>query len=134
VIVLLAVPILPGACVAHILIVDDEESDRVGLAAMLESAGHEVCFAGEGNEALEVYLTRRIHVVLTDMVMPGADGLGLISALKNVDPRASIIAISGKSRSQLEASKIFGADRVLEKPIDREALLRAVADVIDGRA
>ena len=119
---------------ASILIVDDEETDRVGLAAMLESDGHEVCFAEEGNEALEMYLTRRIHVVVTDMVMPGGDGLGLISALKNLDPRAAIIAISGKSRSQLEASKIFGADRVLEKPIDREALLRAVAEVIDGRA
>ena len=119
---------------ASILIVDDEETDRLGLAAMLESGGHEVCFAAEGNEALEMYLTRRIHVVVTDMVMPGGDGLGLISALKNVDPRAAIIAISGKSRSQLEASRIFGADHVLEKPIDREALLRAVADAINGRA
>lgn len=118
---------------ANILIVDDEETDRVGLAAMLESGGHEVCFAEEGNEALETYLKQRIHVVVTDMVMPGGDGLGLISALKNVDPRAAIIAISGKSRSQLEASKIFGADRILEKPIDREALLAAVADLVNGR-
>ena len=118
---------------ANILIVDDEETDRLGLAAILESDGHQVCFASEGNEALEMYLTRHIHVVVTDMVMPGGDGLGLISALKNVDPRAAIIAISGKSRSQLEASTIFGASRVLEKPIDREALLDAVADVIDAR-
>ena len=117
---------------ANILIVDDEETDRVGLAAMLESDGHEVYYAAEGNEALELYLTHRIHVVVTDMVMPGGDGLGLISALKNVDPRAAIIAISGKSRSQLEASKIFGADRILEKPIDREALLSAVTDVLNG--
>jgi CheY-like chemotaxis protein len=120
--------------VANILIVDDEETDRLGLAAILESDGHQVCFAAEGNEALEMYLGRHIHVVVTDMVMPGGDGLGLISALKNVDPRAAIIAISGKSRSQLEASKIFGADRILEKPVDREALLVAVAEVMRGRA
>jgi CheY-like chemotaxis protein len=119
--------------VANILVVDDDETDRLGLAAILESGGHEVCCAGEGNEALEMYLTRRIHLVVTDMVMPGGDGLGLISALKNVDPRATIIAISGKSRSQLEASKIFGADKILEKPIDRETLLRAVAEVMDAR-
>lgn len=118
---------------ANILVVDDDETDRLGLAAILESGGHEVCCAGEGNEALEMYLTRRIHLVVTDMVMPGGDGLGLISALKNVDPRATIIAISGKSRSQLEASKIFGADKILEKPIDRETLLRAVAEVMDAR-
>jgi CheY-like chemotaxis protein len=119
--------------VANILIVDDEETDRLGLAAMLESDGHEVCFASEGNEAFEMYLRQRIHVVVTDMVMPGGDGLGLISALKNVDPGAAIIAISGKSRSQLEASTLFGADRILEKPVDRQALLDAVAAVIDGR-
>jgi CheY-like chemotaxis protein len=119
--------------VANILIVDDDETDRLGMAAMLESGGHEVCFAEEGNEALEMYLTRHIHVVVTDMVMPGGDGLGLISALKNVDPDAAIIAVSGRSRSQLEASKIFGADRIIEKPIDRDALLGAVADVMDGR-
>jgi CheY-like chemotaxis protein len=119
--------------VANILVVDDDEADRVGLAAMLESGGHEVSCAEEGNEALEMYLRRHIHLVVTDMVMPGGDGLGLISALKNVDPRATIIAVSGKSRSQLEASKIFGADKILEKPVDREALLQAVADVMRAR-
>lgn len=118
---------------AHILIVDDEETDRLGLAAMLESGGHEISFAEEGNEALEMYLRRHVHVVVTDMVMPGGDGLGLISALKHVDPQAAIIAISGKSRSQLEASKIFGADMILEKPIGREELLAAVAKLVNGR-
>ena len=118
---------------ANILIVDDEEGDRLGLAAILESDGHEVCFAAEGNEALDVYMRRRIHVVVTDMVMPGGDGLGLITALKNVDPHAAIIAISGKSRSQLQASRHFGADVVLQKPIDRETLLGAVAEVMDAR-
>ena len=101
---------------------------------MLESGGHEICFAEEGEEALDVYLSRSVHVVVTDMVMPGVDGLNLISALKSVDPRASIIAISGKSRSQLEASAIFGADRILEKPIDRKALLAAVSELLNGRA
>lgn len=114
---------------AKILIVDDEETDRVGLAAILERAGHDVSLASEGNEALELYLRERIHVVVTDMVMPGGDGLGLISALKNVDPNAAIIAVSGKSRSQLEASTMFGADKVLTKPIDREKLLEAVKEL-----
>lgn len=118
---------------ASILIVDDEETDRLGLAAMLEAEGHEIHFATEGNEALELYLRRHIDVVVTDMVMPGGDGLGLISALKNVAPNARIIAISGKSRSQLEASTLFGADKVLEKPIERDVLLGAVAELLDGR-
>jgi DNA-binding NarL/FixJ family response regulator len=66
------------------------------------------------------------------MVMPGRDGLSLISALRKVDPRARVIAISGKSRSQLEASKIFGARCILTKPIDRQALVSAVAEAVDG--
>jgi hypothetical protein len=98
VVVLLAVPILPGARLAHILIVDDEESDRVGLAAVLHSQPRPDLGAEERGSA------RRHHRDL------------------------------GESRGRLEASKLLGAERVLEKPIDREELLRAVADVIDGRA
>lgn len=115
---------------ARILIVDDDETDRVGLAAILQQAGHTVLTAADGDEALETFLAQRIHLVVTDMVMPGRDGLGLISALREVDPRAEIIAISGKSRGQLEASKVFGARKVLEKPIERQDLLAAVEEVV----
>ena len=115
---------------ANILIVDDEEADLVGLAAMLEPSGHQVVLARDAEEALDTFLSRRIHLVVTDMVMPGADGLSLISAVRNVDPGAAIIAISGKSRGQLEASKVFGASKVMAKPISREAFLAAVEEVI----
>lgn len=122
---------------AKILVVDDEEADLLGLAAMLEPEGHEVLLARDADEALELFLGQRIHLVLTDMVMPGRGGLSLISALKEVDPGASIIAISGKSRVQLEASKVFGAGTVLAKPIDRDVLLAAIEKVLgseDGEA
>lgn len=115
---------------ARILIVDDDETDRVGLAAILQQAGHTVLTAADGDEALEAFLAQRVHLVVTDMVMPGRDGLGLISALREVDPGAEIIAISGKSRGQLEASKVFGARRVLAKPIDRQDLLAAVDEAV----
>jgi CheY-like chemotaxis protein len=117
---------------SNILIVDDEEADLIGLAAMLETSGHEVLLARDAEEALEVFLGRRIHLVVTDMVMPGRDGLSLISALRNVDPGTAIIAISGKSRGQLEASKVFGASKVLAKPIERADFLAAVDEVLDG--
>ena len=119
---------------ATILIVDDEEADLLGLAAMLEPEGHEVLLSRDGDEALELFVSQRVHLVLTDMVMPGRDGLSLISALKNVDPGAAIIAISGKSPGQLEASKAFGASKVLPKPIVREDLLGAVDAVIGAAA
>lgn len=115
---------------AKILIVDDDETDRVGLAAILQQAGHSVLTAADGEEALETFLSQRIHLVVTDMVMPGRGGLGLISALREVDPGAEIIAISGKSKVQLEASKVFGARKVLAKPIDRQDLLAAVEEIV----
>lgn len=116
---------------AKILIVDDEETDLLGLAAMLEPASHQVVLARDADEALELYLGQRIDLVVTDMVMPGRGGLSLISALRDVDPEATIIAISGKSPGQLEASKIFGATRVMSKPIERADLLAAVEDALD---
>jgi CheY-like chemotaxis protein len=118
---------------ATILIVDDDETDLVGLAAALRPEGHEIVLARGGDEALELYLAQRVHVVVTDMVMPGRDGLSLISALRDLDPHAAIVAVSGKSRSQLEASKIFGARSILEKPIDRDALVAAVREAVAGR-
>jgi CheY-like chemotaxis protein len=116
-----------------ILIVDDEDTDLLGLAAMLEPEGYDVVLARDGDEALEIFLERRIHLVVTDMVMPGRDGLGLISALTDVDPGVAIIAISGKSPGQLEASKIFGASKVMSKPIDRAGLLSAVEELLAVR-
>jgi CheY-like chemotaxis protein len=119
--------------VATILIVDDDETDRVGLAAALRSEGHQIILARDGDEALSVYLSQPVHVVVTDMVMPGRDGLSLISALREIDPRAKVVAVSGKSRSQLEASRVYGAVGVLEKPIDPQALSAAVREAVAAR-
>jgi CheY-like chemotaxis protein len=115
---------------ATILVVDDDETDRVGLSSILEQAGHTVVLAQDGDEALNTFLAAHIDLVVTDMVMPGRDGLGLISAIRGVNPGAAIIAISGKSPGQLEASKVFGAGRVLTKPIDRLAFLAAVTELV----
>ena len=115
---------------AKILVVDDDETDRVGLSSILEQAGHTVVLAHDGDEALNTFLAERVDLVVTDMVMPGRDGLGLIGAIRGVDPGTAIIAISGKSPGQLEASKVFGASKVLTKPIDRVEFLSAVAEIV----
>jgi DNA-binding NtrC family response regulator len=117
---------------AKILVVDDDETDRVGLAAILRSDGHEVVLAGDADQALELYLASHVHVVVTDIVMPGRDGLSLIAVLKEVDPRAEVVAVSGKSPSKLEASKVYGA-AVLTKPVDRRRLVAAVRAAVAAR-
>jgi DNA-binding NtrC family response regulator len=117
---------------ARVLVVDDDETDRLGLAAALRSDGHEIVIASGADEALDLYLAKHVHVVVTDIVMPGRDGLSLIAVLKEIDPRVCIVAVSGKSPSKLEASKIYGA-RVLTKPVDRKRLLAAVRDAAGTR-
>ena len=111
---------------AKILVVDDDEQDRVGLRSILESGGHEVTTADDGDQALYLYLQHRFHVVVTDMIMPGRDGLSLISAMLQLAPTAAIVAVSGRSASHLQASKVFGARAVLSKPVSPAALLGAV--------
>ena len=117
---------------ANILIVDDDETERLALVSILEQAGHDVRSARDGDEALQLYVEERVHVVVTDIVMPGRDGLSLISALKSLDPSSAIIAVSGKSQSQLEASKLFGAREILTKPVDAEELVAAVEDAVNA--
>ena len=74
---------------ARVLIVDDEPTDRVILANIIEQAGHECHFASGGLEALETYLRGGIDIVVTDLQMPHGSGLELIEALKSLLPSPS---------------------------------------------
>ena len=111
---------------ACVLIVDDDESDRLLLQAMLES-DHELLTATNGEEALKLYLRHSIDVVVTDIQMPRGDGLELITALRGLDPDAAIIAVSGQRPHKLDIAQMAGAVAILPKPIFRKSLLEAVA-------
>ena len=89
---------------AIVLVVDDEEADRVILGNIAHGMGHEVHFASDGVEALEVYGGRKIDVVVTDLQMPRLDGLELIEALHESFPDAKIVAVSGKGKALLDFS------------------------------
>jgi CheY-like chemotaxis protein len=87
--------------VARILIVDDEEAERVVLRTILERAGHAVIEAGDGDEALEAYGGKGIEVVVTDLQMRNIHGLELITILRDFAPRPGLIAISGTGDAAL---------------------------------
>ena len=112
---------------AIVLIVEDEETDRVILDNIAHGMGHDVHFASDGGEALQVYAGRSIDVVVTDLHMPHVDGLELIVALRALFPDARIIAVSGKGPELLAAAKAKGALVALSKPVDPHELLRAIA-------
>jgi len=117
----------------RILIVDDEESDRVLERSILERAGHTLFSASDGEAALEAYRTHVIELVITDLYMPRLNGLRLIRQLKAQDPRVAVIAISGIAADQLDLAEDLGAIRTLSKPVDPEALLEAVAAALEAR-
>ncbi|MFH1766098.1 MAG: response regulator [Gemmatimonadota bacterium] len=108
---------------ARILIVDDEEMDRVLLSEILHQAGHEPRFAPNGQAALKIWKASDIDLVITDIVMPELNGLELLEALREEDPWVRVIAISGITAKKLNEAARAGALAILTKPIDPRELL-----------
>ena len=114
---------------ARLLVVDDDEADRVVLRTILERARHEVWVAKDGAEALTHFQGNRIEVVITDLQMANVHGLELITILRELSPRPGIIAISATGEAQLDMARLMGASHTLQKPIRPDILLNAVADL-----
>jgi CheY-like chemotaxis protein len=117
---------------ARLLVVDDEEADRVVLKTILERAGHEVFLAKDGKEALELFEDREIQIVITDLQMTEVHGLELISIVRDFEPRPRIVAISGTGEVQLDMAHALGAERTLTKPVRPDQLLTAVREIHAG--
>lgn len=113
----------------RILIVDDEESDRLFERAILEDAGHTLFFASDGESALDAYRNNRIDIVITDLHMPRLNGLQLIRELKEIDPLVTIIAVSGVAAGQLNRAKELGAVVTIKKPVMPSELMAALREI-----
>lgn len=119
---------------ARILIVDDEEMDRILVAEVLRDAGHEPLFAPDGRQALKLWRASSVDLVVTDIVMPELDGLTLLETLMEEDADARVIAISGVSAKDLNAAARKGAYAVLTKPVNADELLREISRALAGEA
>jgi CheY-like chemotaxis protein len=113
---------------ARVLLVEDEPTDRVILAELLERMGHEVYFASDGEEAFKTYLKNSIEIIITDLNMPHVDGLEFIGAVRALFPKAMMIAVSGKGPELLAEAEREGAFAALSKPIDPQELRKAIAE------
>jgi CheY-like chemotaxis protein len=112
--------------VAKILIVDDEEGDRLIAQAILERAGHETFFAHDGEEALRQFALKGIDLVVTDLQMPEVHGFELITVLRDFEKPPALIAVSGTGQFQLHMAEALGAKYTLQKPLTPELLIDAV--------
>lgn len=114
-----------------ILVVDDEDDIRVLLKIWLSEAGHHVVSVAGTKEALQELKSRSFDLVVTDILMPGGDGLDLITGLKAKQPAIRVLAISGGGRylegeNCLKLARGWGAHAGLIKPFDRGQLLAAI--------
>ncbi len=115
----------------RILIVDDEAGIRQALKQVLEYEGMEVRTAGSGGEAITVYPEYRPHLTFLDVKMAGIDGLDTLTRLRELEPAALIVMISGHGTLQtaIEATR-RGAFDFLEKPLDTDRLLVTVRNAL----
>ncbi len=116
---------------ANILIVDDEEADRLLEGRVIVEAGHTPFFAGDGASAMQMYKENDIALVITDLRMPRVDGLSLIRGIIAHDPYAAIIAVSGLAQ-HLETAEEYGAVAGLVKPVEPEDLIETVQEILEN--
>ncbi len=111
----------------QILVVDDESAQREVLRTILSSEGYRVDTAGGAAEALQKTARTRFDLVLTDLRMPGADGLSLVGQLTREDPPTLVILMTAYgSMDSAEQAVKQGAFDYLTKPLEREELLLTV--------
>jgi two-component system response regulator FlrC len=116
---------------ASVLVIDDDEGVRAFLVDALTDAGYDVAQAADGEAALGLIAARAFHVALTDLRMPGMDGLAVLRELRLQHPETEVIMLTahGSIATAVDAMK-EGAFDFLQKPVGSPAELRAVV----GRA
>jgi two-component system cell cycle sensor histidine kinase/response regulator CckA len=118
-----------------ILLVEDENAVRTLVQRILESAGYRVIAAANGAEALELCKSAgSLDLVLTDMVLPGMDGVEIARRLRSLQPSVRTLFMSGYSDRQSSLQADWGKNvAFLEKPFDSETLMTSVRGVLDER-
>lgn len=117
----------------RVLLVDDEESLRITLAANLELEGYEVVEAGSGEEALELAEKQAFDLVLSDIKMPGMNGVELFRALRAKWPRVPCVLMSAFALEDLVAGALSeGVFTLLPKPFDIQAALQVLTKAAHG--
>ena len=118
----------------NILLVDDDAPFRAMLSEALTGEGFLVREASDGLQGIKHYAEQPTDLVITDLVMPGKEGLEMIVEMKRLHSGVKIIAISGggrgSSQNYLKMAKAFGAQIVLAKPFSHREILEAIRQVL----
>ncbi len=116
---------------AHLLVVDDDPNTLASLARAFRLAGHEAAVCDSAARALELIKAQRFDLILSDVVMPGKDGLSLLEDLKSAGVATPVVMISGQANVEMAVRATrLGAVDFLEKPISSDKLLVTVENVL----
>jgi DNA-binding response OmpR family regulator len=118
----------------RILVIDDEPALRLMLREALETVGYEVEEAQNGAEGLSLHRRWPFHLIITDIFMPGTDGLEVIKELREQGDSIPVLAISGgglfRAEDALTAARKVGASEVLQKPFALQQILWSVESAL----
>src|SRR5579872_5437946 len=119
------------AAKAHLLIVDDEANTLASLSRAFRLAGHEATVCDNAAKALDLAKSQAFDLILSDVVMPGRDGLALLEDLKAQGVAAPVVMMSGQAHIEMAVRATrLGALDFLEKPISTEKLLLTVENAL----
>ncbi len=125
-----AYPALPSK-LAHLLIVDDDNNTLASLARAFRMAGHEATVCDNAARALELVRAQPFDMMLSDVVMPGKDGLSLLEDLRNLGITMPVVMISGQANIEMAVRATrLGAVDFLEKPLSTDRLLLTIDQVL----
>ncbi|MBN1570325.1 MAG: sigma-54-dependent Fis family transcriptional regulator [Acidobacteria bacterium] len=116
---------------SHLLIVDDDKGTLASLSRAFRLAGYEATVCDNAGKALELAKAQRFDMILSDVVMPGKDGLSLLADLKSAGVPVPVVMISGQANVEMAVRATrLGAMDFLEKPISTEKLLLTVENAL----
>ena len=116
---------------AHLLVIDDDAGTLASLARAFRLAGHEATVCDSAARSLELIKAQRFDLILSDVVMPGKDGLSLLEDLKAAGVTTPVVMISGQATVEMAVRATrLGAVDFLEKPISSDKLLVTVENAL----
>ena len=119
---------------ARILVVDDEEMICILLTDVLSDEGYEVVTASDGQEAVDLLERERIDLIITDMVMPGLNGIEVLRTAKRLDPQRPVIVMTGYPSVETVRRLIrLGAEDYITKPFNVDIIKVTVAKLLEMR-
>lgn len=123
----------------RILVVEDNNQERLEIKQFLRKNGFKVLEAKNGQEGREIFFKKLPEVVITDILMPGGDGIDLIGDISAVHPETGFIAVTGGYENGLldpghilNMAKLQGHVKTFQKPLIFEKVLQAIKELLDA--